>query len=97
VGRAFGRTITIRDGRVGAEGHAGEDYLPVARVRNLAMAQTGNIRLGRQPFMLRPLLNRLATADRDQVTPPRAAMLIHRILTGLSRSRRPWTQIPSCH
>ena len=71
--------------------------LGVGRLRNLAMAQTGNIRLGRQPFMLRPLLNRLATADRDQVTPPRAAMLIHRILTGLSRSRRPWTQIPSCH
>ncbi len=31
VGQAFGRTITIRDGRVGAEGHAGEDYLVVAR------------------------------------------------------------------
>ena len=31
IGRAFGRTITIRDGRVGAEGHAGEDYLLVAR------------------------------------------------------------------
>jgi putative ABC transport system ATP-binding protein len=31
VGQAFGRTITIRDGRVGAEGHAGEDYLLVAR------------------------------------------------------------------
>jgi putative ABC transport system ATP-binding protein len=31
VGQAFGRTITIRDGKVGAEGHAGEDYLLVAR------------------------------------------------------------------
>jgi len=31
VGRAFGRTITIRDGKVGAEGHAGEDYLVIAR------------------------------------------------------------------
>jgi ABC-type lipoprotein export system ATPase subunit len=31
VGLAFGRTITIRDGRVGAVGHAGEDYLVVAR------------------------------------------------------------------
>jgi putative ABC transport system ATP-binding protein len=31
VGKAFGRTITIRDGKVGAEGHAGEDYLVVAR------------------------------------------------------------------
>lgn len=31
VGQAFGRTITIRDGRVGAEGHAGEDYLVVGR------------------------------------------------------------------
>jgi putative ABC transport system ATP-binding protein len=30
VGQAFGRTITIRDGKVGAEGHAGEDYLVVA-------------------------------------------------------------------
>jgi len=31
VGQAFGRTITIRDGKVGAESHAGEDYLVVAR------------------------------------------------------------------
>ena len=31
VGQAFGRTITIRDGKVGAEGHAGEDYLVVSR------------------------------------------------------------------
>jgi putative ABC transport system ATP-binding protein len=31
VGQSFGRTITIRDGKVGAEGHAGEDYLVVAR------------------------------------------------------------------
>ncbi|HEY2315856.1 MAG TPA: ABC transporter ATP-binding protein [Streptosporangiaceae bacterium] len=31
VGKAMGRTVTIRDGRVGAEGHAGEDYLVVAR------------------------------------------------------------------
>jgi ABC-type lipoprotein export system ATPase subunit len=31
LGQAFGRTITIRDGKVGAEGHAGEDYLVVAR------------------------------------------------------------------
>jgi putative ABC transport system ATP-binding protein len=31
VGEIFGRTVTIRDGRVGAEGHAGEDYLVVAR------------------------------------------------------------------
>ena len=31
VGQAFGRTVTIRDGRVGAEGHDGEDYLVVAR------------------------------------------------------------------
>ena len=31
VGKAMGRTVTIRDGRVGAEGHAGEDYLLVAR------------------------------------------------------------------
>ncbi|HEX9032709.1 MAG TPA: ATP-binding cassette domain-containing protein [Streptosporangiaceae bacterium] len=31
VGQEFGRTVTIRDGRVGAEGHAGEDYLVVAR------------------------------------------------------------------
>lgn len=30
VGRALGRTITIRDGRVGAEGHAGEEYLVVS-------------------------------------------------------------------
>jgi putative ABC transport system ATP-binding protein len=31
VGKAFGRTITIRDGKVGAEGHDGEDYLVVGR------------------------------------------------------------------
>jgi putative ABC transport system ATP-binding protein len=31
VGRAMGRTVTIRDGRVGAEGHAGEEYLVVGR------------------------------------------------------------------
>jgi putative ABC transport system ATP-binding protein len=31
VGQALGRTVTIRDGKVGAEGHAGEDYLVVAR------------------------------------------------------------------
>jgi putative ABC transport system ATP-binding protein len=31
VGKAFGRTITIRDGKVGAEGHDGEEYLVVGR------------------------------------------------------------------
>ena len=31
VGQAFGRTITIRDGKVGAEGHDGEEYLVVSR------------------------------------------------------------------
>src|SRR5262249_8139135 len=31
VGAALGRTVTIRDGRVGAEGHAGQDYLVVSR------------------------------------------------------------------
>ena len=31
LGAAFGRTVTIRDGKVGAEGHAGEDYLVVGR------------------------------------------------------------------
>ena len=31
VGSALGRTVTIRDGRVGAEGHAGEDFLVVSR------------------------------------------------------------------
>ena len=31
VGKAMGRTVTIRDGRVGAEGHAGEEYLVVGR------------------------------------------------------------------
>jgi ABC-type lipoprotein export system ATPase subunit len=31
VGAAMDRTITIRDGRVGAEGRAGEEYLVVAR------------------------------------------------------------------
>ena len=31
VGSALGRTITIRDGRVGAEGHAGTEYLVISR------------------------------------------------------------------
>ena len=31
VGAALGRTVTIRDGRVGAEGRSGEDYLVVGR------------------------------------------------------------------
>lgn len=31
VGDALGRTITIRDGRVGAEGRSGEDYVVVGR------------------------------------------------------------------
>ena len=31
VGQAFGRTVTIRDGKVGAEGHSGEDFLIVGR------------------------------------------------------------------
>ncbi len=31
VGAAFGRTVTIRDGRVGMEGRAGEEYLVVGR------------------------------------------------------------------
>jgi len=31
VGEALGRTVTIRDGRVGSEGHQGQDYLVVGR------------------------------------------------------------------
>ena len=31
VGAALGRTVTIRDGRVGAEGRAGEDFIVVGR------------------------------------------------------------------
>jgi len=31
VGNALGRTVTIRDGRVGGEGRAGEDYLVVGK------------------------------------------------------------------
>jgi putative ABC transport system ATP-binding protein len=31
VGSALGRTVTIRDGRVGTEGHAGEDFLVISR------------------------------------------------------------------
>ena len=31
VGAALGRTVTIRDGRVGAEGRAGEDFVVVGR------------------------------------------------------------------
>lgn len=31
VGAAFGRTVTIRDGRVGSQGHRGEEYVVVGR------------------------------------------------------------------
>jgi ABC-type lipoprotein export system ATPase subunit len=31
VGKAMGRTVTIRDGRVGSEGHSGEEYLVVGK------------------------------------------------------------------
>lgn len=37
VGAALGRTVTIRDGRVGAEGRAGEDYLVVGRDGTVAL------------------------------------------------------------
>ena len=39
VGSAFRRTVTIRDGKVGAEGHAGEDYLVVARDGSVQLPQ----------------------------------------------------------
>ena len=39
VGAALGRTVTIRDGRVGAEGRAGEDYLVVGRDGSVQLPQ----------------------------------------------------------
>ena len=39
VGEALGRTVTIRDGRVGAEGHQGEDYLVVGRDGSIQLPQ----------------------------------------------------------
>jgi putative ABC transport system ATP-binding protein len=39
VGEALGRTVTIRDGRVGAEGHQGEDYLVVGRDGSVQLPQ----------------------------------------------------------
>lgn len=39
VGEALGRTITIRDGRVGSEGHQGEDYLVVGRDGSIQLPQ----------------------------------------------------------
>jgi putative ABC transport system ATP-binding protein len=39
VGSAFRRTVTIRDGKVGAEGRAGEDYLVVARDGSVQLPQ----------------------------------------------------------
>jgi putative ABC transport system ATP-binding protein len=39
VGTAFRRTVTIRDGKVGAEGHGGEDYLVVARDGSVQLPQ----------------------------------------------------------
>lgn len=39
VGSAFRRTVTIRDGKVGAEGHGGEDYLVVARDGSVQLPQ----------------------------------------------------------
>jgi ABC-type lipoprotein export system ATPase subunit len=37
VADALGRTITIRDGRVGAEGRAGEQYVVIGRDGNLVL------------------------------------------------------------
>jgi ABC-type lipoprotein export system ATPase subunit len=37
VGAALGRTITIRDGRVGSEGRSGNDYLVVGRDGTIAL------------------------------------------------------------
>jgi putative ABC transport system ATP-binding protein len=39
VGAALGRTVTIRDGRVGSEGHHGEDYLVVGRDGSIQLPQ----------------------------------------------------------
>jgi len=39
VGEALGRTVTIRDGRVGSEGHQGEDYLVVGRDGSVQLPQ----------------------------------------------------------
>ena len=39
VGEALGRTVTIRDGRVGAEGHQGEDYLVIGRDGSVQLPQ----------------------------------------------------------
>jgi ABC-type lipoprotein export system ATPase subunit len=39
LGGAFRRTVTIRDGKVGAEGHAGQDYLVVARDGSVQLPQ----------------------------------------------------------
>jgi ABC-type lipoprotein export system ATPase subunit len=37
VAKALGRTITIRDGRVGAEGRAGEQYVVIGRDGNVSL------------------------------------------------------------
>ena len=37
VGAALGRTVTIRDGRVGAEGRGGEEYIVVGRDGSLQL------------------------------------------------------------
>lgn len=39
LGSAFRRTVTIRDGKVGAEGHAGQDYLVVGRDGSVQLPQ----------------------------------------------------------
>jgi putative ABC transport system ATP-binding protein len=63
VGSAMSRTVTIRDGRVGAEGHAGEDYLVVGR--------DGTIQLPPELLELLPpgsLARAVATADGVQLS-----------------------------
>lgn len=63
VGQAMGRTVTIRDGRVGAEGHAGEDYLVVGR--------DGTIQLPPELLELLPpgsLARAVATGDGVQLS-----------------------------
>jgi ABC-type methionine transport system ATPase subunit len=39
VGAALGRTVTIRDGRVGTEGRAGEEYAVVGRDGTVQLPQ----------------------------------------------------------
>ncbi len=64
VAKALGRTITIRDGRVGAEGRAGEQYVVIGR--------DGNVSLPQEAMAVLPVGSLARVVVRDNVVELRA-------------------------